>query len=61
MSDTARRALGPPGAGPDVGDDAAVIAQSLHAPECFGVLFDRHAPTHCRQEPVAARLRRSVR
>src|SRR5512146_993047 len=25
-------------------DDAALIAQSLRAPERFGVLFDRHAP-----------------
>jgi hypothetical protein len=57
MSDTARQAADPPGAG----HDAAVIAQSLHAPECFGVLFDRHAPAHARQEPVAARLRRRAR
>ena len=26
------------------GDDAALIARSLHVPECFRVLFDRHAP-----------------
>jgi hypothetical protein len=45
MTDTARQAPGPPGTDPGVGDDAAVIALSLHAPECFGVLFDRHAPT----------------
>jgi RNA polymerase sigma-70 factor (ECF subfamily) len=28
-----------------MGDDATLIARSLEAPECFGVLFDRHAPT----------------
>ena len=44
MRDTARQAADPADAGPDAGDDAALIARSLHAPECFGVLFDRHAP-----------------
>jgi len=44
MGDTARQAAGPADAGPGAGDDAALIARSLHAPECFGVLFDRHAP-----------------
>ena len=44
MSDIARRASGPAGAGPDAGDDASLIARSLRAPECFGLLFDRHAP-----------------
>jgi RNA polymerase sigma factor (sigma-70 family) len=31
-------------AGPDDGDDAALISRSLHAPERFAALFDRHAP-----------------
>src|SRR5580658_3216152 len=44
MSDTARQAADPADAGPGTGDDAALIARSLHAPECFGVIFDRHAP-----------------
>src|SRR5579859_7997591 len=44
MGDMARQAAGPAGAGPVTSDDAALIARSLHAPECFGVLFDRHAP-----------------
>ena len=44
MSDTARQAAGHADADPNPGDDAALIARSLHAPECFGVLFDRHAP-----------------
>lgn len=26
------------------GDDAAVIARSLRSPECFGIIFHRHAP-----------------
>jgi RNA polymerase sigma factor (sigma-70 family) len=42
MSDTAQRADGP--ARSDAGGDAAVIERSLRAPECFGALFDRHAP-----------------
>src|SRR5690348_3937017 len=37
-------AAAPSGAGPAAGDDAALIERSYHAPECFGVLFDRHAP-----------------
>jgi RNA polymerase sigma factor (sigma-70 family) len=41
MSDTAQRAAGPAGSGTD---DAALIQRSLRAPECFGMLFDRHAP-----------------
>jgi RNA polymerase sigma-70 factor, ECF subfamily len=43
MSDAAQRAA-PSGAGPAAGDDAALIELSRHAPERFGVLFDRHAP-----------------
>ena len=37
-------------------DDAALIAQSLRAPERFGVLFDRHAPAIYRY--IARRLGR---
>jgi RNA polymerase sigma factor (sigma-70 family) len=44
MSDTAWQAAGSADAGPPAGDDAALIARSLRAPERFGVLFDRHAP-----------------
>ena len=44
MSDTAWQAAGSADAGPPADDDAALIARSLRAPECFGVLFDRHAP-----------------
>lgn len=44
MSDTAWQAAGPTGTGREAGDDATLIARSLAAPECFGVLFDRHAP-----------------
>lgn len=40
MSDTAWQAAGRA----DAGDDAALIARSLDTPECFGALFDRHAP-----------------
>jgi len=54
MGDMARQAAGPADAGPGAGDDAALIARSLHAPECFGVLFDRHAPAIGRY--VARRL-----
>jgi RNA polymerase sigma factor (sigma-70 family) len=43
MSDTAQRSAVP--ARPGTGGDAAVIERSLLAPECFGALFDRHAPT----------------
>src|SRR5689334_23652292 len=43
MTNTGRQAAG--AADADLADDdAALIARSLHAPECFGVLFDRHAP-----------------
>ena len=34
----------PEGTGGDVCDDAALIAQSISAPECFALLFDRHGP-----------------
>jgi RNA polymerase sigma-70 factor, ECF subfamily len=34
----------PEGTGWDVCDDAALIAQSICAPECFALLFDRHGP-----------------
>lgn len=44
MGDIARQAADPADASPATSDDAALIARSLHAPECFGVLFDRHAP-----------------
>jgi len=44
MSDTARQAAGPTDADREAGDDATLITRSLAAPECFGVLFDRHAP-----------------
>ena len=40
MSDTAWQAAGRA----DAGDDAALIARSRDTPECFGALFDRHAP-----------------
>jgi RNA polymerase sigma-70 factor (ECF subfamily) len=43
-----------PGPGVDDLDDAALIARSLHAPECFGALFDRHAPAISRY--IARRL-----
>jgi RNA polymerase sigma factor (sigma-70 family) len=39
-------------------DDAALIAQSLQAPECFGVVFDRHAPAIYRY--IARRLGRDT-
>jgi RNA polymerase sigma-70 factor (ECF subfamily) len=47
MSDRARQATGPAAAWPgdaEAGDDAALIRLSLEVPECFGALFDRHAP-----------------
>jgi RNA polymerase sigma factor (sigma-70 family) len=34
----------PEGTGWDVCDDAALIAQSICAPECFALLLDRHGP-----------------
>ena len=34
----------PEDAGRDICDDAALIAQSRCAPECFALLFDRHGP-----------------
>jgi RNA polymerase sigma factor (sigma-70 family) len=44
MSDTAWQTAGPAGADLSAGDDATLIARSVAAPECFGALFDRHAP-----------------
>jgi hypothetical protein len=44
MTNAGRQAADAADADLDAGDDAALIARSLHAPECFGVLFDRHAP-----------------
>ena len=54
MSDTAHKAAAPavPGSGgsdPGPGDgalagDAELVERSLRSPECFGELFDRHAP-----------------
>ena len=44
MTDTAPQASGYDAAGPDASDDAALITRSLRTPECFGALFDRHAP-----------------
>jgi RNA polymerase sigma factor (sigma-70 family) len=54
MSDTARQAVTPARVGADTGDDAALIARSMRAPECFGALFDRHAPAISRY--IARRL-----
>jgi RNA polymerase sigma factor (sigma-70 family) len=53
MSEAARTA-GPDGSRADGGDDAAVIARSLRSPECFGAIFDRHAPAIYRY--IARRL-----
>ena len=57
MSDRARQATGPAAAWPgdaEAGDDAALIRLSLEVPECFGALFDRHAPAISRY--IARRL-----
>ena len=54
MSDPAWQAAGAISAGPGADDDAALIARSLDAPECFGALFDRHAPAISRY--IARRL-----
>ena len=54
MSDAARQAGTPAGARVATGDDATLIARSLRAPECFGALFDRHAPAISRY--IARRL-----
>jgi RNA polymerase sigma factor (sigma-70 family) len=40
--------------GPGTRDDAALIADSLRTPDCFGVLFDRHAAAISRY--IARRL-----
>jgi RNA polymerase sigma factor (sigma-70 family) len=50
VSDTAWQAAGRA----DAGDDATLITRSLDTPECFGALFDRHAPAICRY--IARRL-----
>jgi RNA polymerase sigma-70 factor, ECF subfamily len=57
MDKTAERAAGTAGPCRDI-DDAALIAQSLRAPERFGVLFDRHAPAIYRY--IARRLGRDT-
>src|SRR6185437_5073364 len=44
MTNTGRQAAGAADADLDAGDDAALIMRSLSAPDCFGALFDRHAP-----------------
>src|SRR5262249_51576104 len=54
MTDTAPQASGYDAAGPDASDDAALITPSLHTPDCFGALFDRHAPAISRY--IARRL-----
>jgi RNA polymerase sigma factor (sigma-70 family) len=54
MTDTVPQASGYGAAGPGASDDAALITRSLCAPECFGVLFDRHAPAISRY--IARRL-----
>ena len=59
MSEAAHRTAGPDGSRADDsraggGDDAAVIARSLRSPECFGGIFDRHAPAIYRY--IARRL-----
>jgi len=54
MSEAAHRTAGADGSRADGGDDAAVIARSLHSPECFGTIFHRHAPAIYRY--IARRL-----
>ncbi|HEY5985025.1 MAG TPA: sigma factor [Streptosporangiaceae bacterium] len=57
LSDHRRRRLAPAGhaaAARNAGDDATLIARPLGAPECFGALFDRHAPAISRY--IARRL-----
>ena len=59
MSEAVHRTAGPDSSGADGshtggGDDAAVIARSLRSPECFGAIFDRHAPAIYRY--IARRL-----
>lgn len=54
MSEAAQRAGGLDGSRADGGDDAVVIARSLRSPECFGTIFDRHAPAIYRY--IARRL-----
>jgi RNA polymerase sigma-70 factor (ECF subfamily) len=52
MSDMAPSVDAPARSGPE--GDADVIGRSLRAPECFGALFDRHAPAIYRY--IARRL-----
>src|SRR5262249_57879980 len=54
MKDTAPQASRYDAAGPDASDDAALIRRSLRTPDCFGALFDRHAPAISRY--IARRL-----
>src|SRR5690242_10860594 len=54
MTNTGRQAANAANADLDASDDAALITRSLHAPECFGALFDRHAPAISRY--IARRL-----
>ena len=54
MSEAAHRTAGPDRSPADGGDDATVIARSLRSPECFGTIFDRHAPAIYRY--IARRL-----
>ena len=56
MSEAVHRTVGPDGSRAGGGDDAAVIARSLRSPECFGIIFDRHAPAIYRY--IARRLGR---
>lgn len=44
MSDSTRQAAGRAYADRAAVDDATLLVRSLGAPECFGELFDRHAP-----------------
>jgi RNA polymerase sigma-70 factor, ECF subfamily len=43
MGDAQQQVAGTACADPGQGDDALLIARSRQEPECFGVLFDRHA------------------
>ena len=43
MDNAVQQAAGVAGSRGDE-DDAAVITRSLHHPESFGVVYDRHAP-----------------
>lgn len=54
MSETAHQAASADASCADGGDDAAVIARSGRSPECFGIIFHRHAPAIYRY--IARRL-----